>query len=136
MSNEITVACSLGVRKGNLQYVSGPSTFRATLTATDPKGPTPGSLTIPTTGEDVAFAELAAGGGMCRIINLDDTNYVRLGVKSGATILYWGKLLPGEQTVFRLDDLIQAGPGTGGAATLHLRSNTASCIVNVDAFDA
>lgn len=139
MANEISILSKLTVRKGNLNYSSSPSSFRADMTGT--KGPSPGLLTITTTGENVSFAELDTPGEVW-IQNLDATNYVEFGIHDGSLFHPVGEILPGKDARFRLsrnlgeeEDL----PGTGTSAVVnafYLRANGASCAVRVDAFDS
>jgi hypothetical protein len=69
-------------------------------------------------------------------MNLDSTNYVEVGVLVGATFYPMLELLPGETYVVRLSRNLQYGPtGTAHTQDLHLRANTASVKVLVEAFE-
>ena len=120
MANEITVQALLQVRNGNLEM---PLNFpAATFTQAAVGGPTPGYLTIGTSEESVAFAELGTLG-WCIMKNLNATNYVEWGF---STTVYGGRMEAGETAgPFRLN------PG----ATLYLRANTAACKCVIYAFE-
>lgn len=107
---------------------------------TGSKGPTPGAIAVSTTGTSVDLSELTTPG-LCRICNLDSTNYVTYGLYDDAQsqFLPLGEILPGEEYVFRFsrefgDSLI--GTGTD-ADNVHfrLKANTAACNVSVEAFE-
>ena len=144
MAGEITVNGSLAINKGNLSYQSLPTSFVADMDGT-PDGPTPGAITATTAGVDVDLSELASFG-VCRIQNLDSTNYVDVGIRDPETVKFYPlmRLLAGESYPIRLSPDLQeeygtgAGTGTTGADTnrLHIKANTASCNVIVDAFPA
>lgn len=141
MANEITVRASLQIRKGNLDFQSKPTQFRATMTGLD--GPTPGTITCAVApGTDVNLTELGTPG-MCFIQNLDATNYVTVGIRDPETNFFYPmmELLPGEFTVFRLSRSVEeqfaTGTGTVAAATNRIRiiANTAACNVLICAFE-
>ncbi len=134
MSNEARVQSSLQIKKGSLTYQSQPQAFNATVTGTN--GPTPGAVTVTTVGTNVSLAQLTAMGGLCRLMNLDATNYVEYGVWNGATFFPLGELLPGETFVLRLSRNLQYGAsGTAVTDSLRFRANTASVIVLCEIFD-
>lgn len=144
MANEATVNCSLSIRKGTnpvvMDYRSGPSNFRATVTGT--KGPTPGAVTVSTLGTVIPFSELVTPG-LCWIINRDPDNYVEYGIYDPETDVFypWGELLPGELSAFRFSRNLHeeyTGTGTGTTAATNqvmFKANTADCIVSVEAFE-
>lgn len=129
MANEARVQSSLTVNKGNLVYQSQPTSFSATVTGS--RGPTPGTINVATAGTDVSFAALAALGGLCRIMNLDATNYVTYGIWNSTTLFNLGELLPGESYVLRLSRAL----GNGAGYTLRMKADTLACNVRVEAFD-
>ena len=78
--------------------------------------------TIGTSEESITIASYITGGegpGFCHIYNSDATNYVQIGISTGA---YFGKLKAGESACLRLD---------AGVTTLYLKANTAACKVEV-----
>jgi hypothetical protein len=127
MSNEARIYAGLQITKGNLQYVSYPQAFTANVAfANGPNGPTPGTVTVATSGTDINLSELTAYGGLCIIINYDPTNTIRVGIKDTTTHVFYPlmDILAGEQYPLRLSaDLTkqETGSGTfsGSTATLH-----------------
>lgn len=141
MANEIRIQASLQINKGELVYQSQPSAFQADMNTG--KGPSPGVLIVPTSGRDVYFTELTTPG-YCRLMNLDDTNYVEVGIKDPQSNLFYPLLeLPaGESFIVKLSRNLQeqyAGSGTGTTTPenyLRLKANKATCNVLVEAFEA
>lgn len=135
MANEISVSGDLRVNKGNLLYNSSGGGYNADLSGT--VGPTPGSISVATSGTTVNLEQLTGYGGFCRIKNNDLVNYVEYGVHDGAEFFPFGELRPGEAVVIRLSRNIEYGSaGTALSNTFRIRANTAACIVQVDVFDA
>lgn len=137
MSNEAQISSSLRILKGNLQYQSIPTSFRADVTGT--KGPTPGSIAVSTAGTDVDLSELSTPG-LCRLRNLDSANYVTWGIYDGAYFFPLGEILAGESYVIRLSRVLGSeSPGTAGTGAgnrLRVMADTADCVVAVEAFEA
>lgn len=136
MANEATIRSSLQIFKQSsnltvLDYQSRPSAFTATVTGT--AGPSPGVINVTTSGVDVDLTALTTPG-LCRIMNLDATNYVQFGIWDGATFHDLGELLPGESFVLRLSRNIGLGVGTG-YENLRLKADTDTCICIVEAFE-
>jgi len=134
------VQSSLRIQQNNLNYQSQPTSFNPTITGTN--GPTPGATTIPTTGADVTFSQLTSLGGLCRLMNIDKTNYVTVGMRDKTTNVFYPliELLPGESYVCRLSRKIgkeEVGTGTfsGTNTVFHAKADTASVILLIDAFD-
>lgn len=140
MADEAQVRASLQVRVGNLFYQSNPSAFNADVSTA--KGPTPGAVTVTTYGTDISLAELTTPG-LCRIMNIDDTNYVEVGVYDPETDVFYPfiELLPGESYVVRLtrnfgEEYAGTGTGTTSATNrLRAKANTADCVVLVECFE-
>lgn len=140
MANEARVTAGLQIIAGNINYLSQPSAFLATVTGR--KGPTPGSISVAVLGTDVDLSQLTQPG-LCILHNQDPTNFVTYGIRDPETNRFYplGELLPGEIYPLRLSRDIQeeygTGTGTVTAATnkLHLRANTAACNVLVGAFE-
>lgn len=139
MADEATIQASLQITKNKLKYSSQPTNFKADV-ATE-KGPSPGAIAVSTDGTDVDFSELTTPA-LCRLQNLDTTNFVEYGIWDGISFLPLGELLAGESYVIRLSrnltEEFGTGTGTTGAAanTLRLKADTAACNVLVDGFDA
>jgi hypothetical protein len=138
MSDEATFRSELNILKDNLNYRSNPNDFRADVAIG--KGPVPGAFTASVTGTDVDFSELMLPA-LCRIMNLDVTNFIEYGIWDGANFDPLGEVLPGEAYILRLSRNLRfeygAGTGTVGVVNkLRVRSDTAACYVIVEAFDA
>ena len=142
MANEITVHSSFDINNGSLQFRGLPSSFTASMVGK--KGPTPGAITVLTTGTDVDLSQLTTPG-MCQLTNLDTINVIEYGIWDPETTKYYplGELLPGESYGIRLSRNLQweyAGVGTGttGPETnkLRLRSSNTTCNAVVSAFEA
>ena len=137
MANEATVRSSLQIKVGNLTYQSQPTAFLADVSSAN--GPTPGVVAATTTGVNVSLSALTTPG-LCRVMNLDSTNYVILGVYDGASFFPLMELLPGESYVFRLyrnfgDEFV--GTGTpSDVNTLRVMGVGGTCNVLVEAFEA
>lgn len=119
MANELTVSARLKVANGNLLFDFNPGSKSYDQSTIG--GPTPGMVSVGTSEESQAFAELSTVG-WCALQNLDATNYVEWGFSTG---VYGGRLEPGEMALFRLN------PST----TLYLKANTAACKVLVNAME-
>ena len=138
MADEAQIRSSLQITKGKLEYRSNPTAFTADVSVAD--GPTPGTIAVSTAGVDVDLSQLSTPG-FCRVMNLDSTNFVSLGIWDGATFYPLLELLPGESFVMRiardLGEEYGVGTGTTGAAvnTMRLKANTDSCNVTVEAFE-
>lgn len=141
MASEAQITTGLTIQKDNLFYISQPTSYSADV-ATG-KGPTPGAISVSILGTDVDLSQLVQPG-LCRIQNLDETNWVEYGIwdEDNSQFFPLGELLPGEQSVLRLarnlaEEFGEANTGTGGAGNnkLRFRANTATCFVIVDAFE-
>jgi len=138
MANEITISVNAQVRNGNL-IDQTTSNYRADQNGLG--GPTPGALLISTAGEDVTLTDLTTPG-LCVVQNIDETNYVEMGVHDGTLFHPFIEIQPGETYVFRFsrnlgeeDDV--AGTGTTGTVnTIFARANTAPAWILVKAYEA
>lgn len=141
MAKEGAVTCQLTVRKGKLNYMSSPTaTFQFDVSTA--KGPSPGMVVVPTTGRDIYFSELTTPGE-CFFMNLDDINYVEVGIYDPQTKLFYPfmELGPGQGRSIPLTRNLgeqYSGSGTGTTTPenyLRIKANGASCNVIVDAFE-
>lgn len=143
MANEATVRSMLQIKKTSgsitqIEYTSSPSTFQADVTGT--KGPSPGAVTVTTSGTNIDLTELTTPG-LCRISNQDATNYVEVGVKDASTSVFYPlmELLPGESYVIRLSRNVgeeyYSTTGTDTGNSIHCKANTASVVVLIEAFE-
>lgn len=144
MANEATIRSALQIRKVDgvttlMEYNSQPSAFQADVDGT--KGPTPGAITVTTSGTNVDLTELTTPG-LCRIMNMDTTNYVEVGVKDASTGVFYPlmELLPGESYVFRFSRNVgeewYSTTGTDSGNSFHCKANTASVVVLIEAFES
>lgn len=139
MANEATVLASVRIIRGNLRYQNQPTSFQVDVDTT--VGPSPGAIAVPTDGVDVYFDQISEPG-ICVIRNLDQDNYVEVGIKDPQTDTFYPMIEvgPGETWPMKLSRNLgeqYAGSGTGTTAPenyLRLKANGASCIVIVDAF--
>lgn len=131
MANEATVSCTLKITVGQLNYQANPAQFSANVTTNPNGGPTPGVVAIALSpGTNISLAGLTNQGGLCRVQNLDPTNYVTLGKWDGTTFHPYQELLPGESFPLRLSRSILSG-----SEFLRGQANTAPVKVLVEAFD-
>ena len=121
MADEITIAISFNIVNGNfrLPIATGSLSFDQTTSG----GGNPGSVDIGTSEEDISFGDITTLGWLY-MRNLDDTNYVTWGPKSG-TMVACGRMEAGEPACFRME------PGI----TMTMQANTASCRVYIAALD-
>lgn len=143
MANEITVQMGLTINKGVLQSRSPSPGFSADMTGA--KGPTPGAITVTTTGTDVDLSQLTSPGWV-EMKNLDSVNPVLWGIYDPETDVYTpvGVLAPNGKggALFEFapgfgEEYANAtGTGTTGPTNrLRLRSQNASCDVQIFAFE-
>jgi len=143
MANEATINSYLQIKKGNLDYSSRPTSFKATVTTE--AGPSPGQVTVTQAGVNIDLTEITVPGGFCRIQNIDSvtssTNYLEVGIWDGSSFYPLMELLQGESYVFRLarnlGEEFGVGTGTTGAGinTLRLKAFSASMSAVVEAFN-
>jgi hypothetical protein len=149
MAKEIRVTSGLTIYKRGTtdtslvlqQYQAQPSSFSADMDGT--KGPIPGSFSVGIGGKIVDLSELGTPG-VCRISNMDETNYVTVGIWDPGIDVYYPmlELLPGESYVMRLYRHIQeeytgTGTGTTGPGNyLFMKADTDTVAVKVEAFEA
>lgn len=126
MANEFTINSGIKLNNPPLVYSSLPTSF--TASQTNRNGPTPGSVTIPTTAGGTAISLSAlTTPGICRVMNMDATNFVSLGTYVGGTFTPFMEVLPGECFVFRMSRTV--------ASTLRALADTAAVVLLVECFD-
>lgn len=116
-----TIRVNLQVNIDNGAFSDSITVSNAEFVQTNIGGGNPGTLSIGTVEESVAFTELT-GEGYVFLKNLDGTNYVQWGFATG---VYGGRLKANEVALFRLE------PGT----TLYLKADTAACLVQINAYE-
>ena len=87
-------------------------------------GGNPGFVSIGTSEEDIAFGDVTPRFIM--IENLDATNFVKYGPKSGGSMVLLGRVSPGGMAPFEL----------GAGVTLRMVADTAACNVRIRGYNA
>lgn len=138
MADEAQIRSSLQILIDEVDYISRPTVFTADVSAG--VGPTPGRVVATLAGADIDISLLTIPG-LCRIQNLDSTNYVTLGIWDGVSFFPMDEWLPGETYVKRLSRVLgeEQGTGTGTITadvnTLRLKADTAPCECIVEIFE-
>lgn len=125
MADEFAITSGLQYAKGALEFSAPTKTVEVDQSASTPALSCQ-VLTIGTSEEDVAFGDVSTPG-IAIIENLDATNYVEYGPKSGGSMILFGKAMPGD-----FDHRVRLGAGV----TLRMKANTAACRVKITVFDA
>lgn len=121
----------------NGSFSTQPSSFNAVQSIVI--GPSPGLVLATKQGTNVSLAALQTPG-VCWIQNLDQTNYVEIGIWDPSTLEFYPliEMLPGEFWQFRLSRFIGTDIGTGsgttpgvGAKQLRIKGIGGSCYCNV-----
>ncbi len=139
MANEARIQSSLQISIGVQQYLSRPTVFLADVSVAD--GPSPGSVTVSTAGTDISFSQLT-NPSLCRLMNLDSTNTIEVGVWDPDTAEFYPllELLPGETFVVRLSSYLGSEMGlvgtgtTGSGVTMRAKAVGAASVLLVEAF--
>jgi hypothetical protein len=116
MANEITVSLTLAVSNGKISERHQAS-FRADQATA--AGPGPGYQVIGTTHEAIAVPDVA-NKGFAFIKNLDDTNFVEIGIDNAGTFVPLLRLKAGEAAVCRFSP----------TASIYARANTAPVAIH------
>jgi hypothetical protein len=123
-------------------YQNTPTTYSPNIAGYN--GPTPGAVSVGVNHTEPSLTQLTAMGGLCRLTNLDTTNFVEWGIYDSVAGVFIGigELLPGETIIIRLSRYLgkELAPGTGTAIIGHavkfsLKADISPCIVIIDAFD-
>ena len=117
MANEITIGASLRLINGDLKETKGTNGYRTVQATGDAIG---GTQIIGTTEEVIAYGD-ASTPGWAWFQNLDDTNYVEIGVKPASTFYPVIKLLAEDPPVLlKIADSV----------ALYAKANTAEIKLN------
>lgn len=111
MSGTITTRLNITIENGNFRY--DPPEFSSEIVQATQGGETPGFLAATTSEADIAFGGSVSPGRIL-LFNLDATNKLQYGPKSGGSMVALGEIEPGDFEWFTLK--------TG--TTLRYRSNT------------
>lgn len=122
MADEIQVTTRLTVSNDGYVEERTPSRLKVTQVA---RGGAAGTQAIGTTYEAIGTGDVTVEG-FTYIRNLDDTNFVQVGLDGGASLTPLIRLDAGEFCVFRVDD----------AATLFAQADTAEVDIDVMILEA
>lgn len=117
MANEITLTLGLQLINSNLRATYPQIASQYTQTTA---GMSDQVITVGTSEEDISFTDITTPG-VCVLHNLDSTNFVKYGPKSGGSMVEMGRLKPGDKQVIRF----------GSSVTLRMVADTASCKVRI-----
>lgn len=116
MANEITVTVQGTLINGSLRSTFAPGSIQEDQGAQELWS---NVVSVGTSEEDITIPDVTTPGRVF-MLNLDATNYVTWGPKSGGSMISCGKLAAGDgPTTFKL----------AGSVTLRMQANTAACKV-------
>jgi hypothetical protein len=119
MAGTIVSSLQMSVVNGNLREdrnIGPVSVVQTTI-----GGGNPGTVTVTTSEGDITIGLTTPGNIV--IENLDATNFVEYGPKSGGSMILFGKILPGDFHKFYL----------GGSVTIRAKADTASVKLRIRA---
>lgn len=124
MANTITLSTTANVTLGSYKDTFNPGTLTITPAAAGAHCPI---VTVGTSEEDLDVGDVGASTqGYVILQNLDSTNYVTYGPKSGGSMVAVGRLKAGEYAILRLEPSV----------VLRWAANTAACKVAVRLYAA
>lgn len=103
---------------------SVPASAPESLTQTTEGGGNPGYVNVGTSEEDIAFVDVTPR--VVIIENLDATNFVEFGPKSGGSMIAFGRIEPGSYAKFSLKS----------GVTLRMKADTAAVNVRIRGYNA
>jgi hypothetical protein len=115
MANEITLSATLQLSNGLLTPSARAQRIQADQSAANANA---GTQSIGTTHESIDMGGVSSAG-YCYIRNIDDDNFIEIGLEVSAAFAPFAKLLPGEVALFR----------AGG--TLYAKADTAAATIDV-----
>ena len=119
MANEINFNGSISIRKGNYVDTFNPGSI--TMDLADPRGDG-GVQEIGTGASGEAFGVTdVTSGGVFFFRNLDDTNYVEIGIQVSSTFYPFLKLLAGEYAIGRLGTAAPYGKANSAVVDVQYR---------------
>lgn len=141
MANEATVLSGLNILTGNLNYRPPQQQFQGNVTGAF--GPVPGAVLIATApGTSILLTGIIVPG-YCKISNIDQTNFVTIGIWDGTHFFPMLEVRPNESYVVRLSRELgnEYGTGTGtgtvgSGMVLRAVADTAAVKLVVEAFEA
>jgi hypothetical protein len=120
MADEISVTETIRISKSSFKDSISPG--QITFDMAGSGGGNPGLVDIGTSEEDIAFGDVTPSTVWMQ--NLDATNYVQIGPKSGGAMIACIKLLAGETSRIQLES----------GVTLRAKANTAACKVMIKGY--
>ncbi len=125
MSGTITTQLIFSAVNGNYNDAfSVPASAPEVLTQTTEGGGNPGYVNVGTSEEDIAFGDVTPR--VVIIENLDATNFVEFGPKSGGAMIAFGRIEPGSFAKFSLKS----------GVTLRMKADTAAVNVRIRGYNA
>lgn len=121
MADELKITVSTTLTNGYFKDTNQPGTISVTQAAIGAHMPV---VSVGTAEEDLTTGDISTLGWVY-LRNMDTTNYVTLGPKSGGAMVAFGRLKAGEVAVLRLE------PGI----TLRWQANTAAVKVLVKLYE-
>lgn len=118
-----TITTSLSVSVVNGTFVEDFSLGPAVIAQSAIGGGNPGTVSVTTSEGDITISLSAPG--MVVIENLDATNFVQYGPKSGGAMIPFAKIKAGEWHKFALD----------GSVTLRAKADTATVKLRIRAYE-
>jgi hypothetical protein len=112
MANELTLRLQASILSGNLQSEFPQQIIRPNVAAQEQNG---GVFSLTTSETDLTLTGITTPGWLI-LKNLDTTNFLTWGPKSGGSMILCGKILAGEFAIFRL----------GAAVTMRMKADTAT----------
>ena len=122
MANEFTITNKIILANGYLKDKWDNGSVSLTQTT---KGVHAAVESVGTSEEDMSYGVLSTPG-LIVMRNLDTTNYVTYGPKSGGSMILMGKLAAGQMAMFYL----------GASVQLRWIANTSACLVSYKVYEA
>lgn len=137
MANEIEIIQSIKVTNGAFRYPDS-DTRRRKFDQAAQGGGVPGTIVAAIAdapnGTAISLSALTTPGWI-RVKNLDGTNFVDVGVWTGAAFVSFARLQPGADIASGFEGMEIIFPSTPGT-TYHLLADTADALVLVEAFES
>lgn len=102
MANEISYNSRFVCTNGNAKDTIDSGTLYDTQAT---QGSSGGIVSVGTSEEDLAVGDVATPGWVV-VRNLDSTNFVKYGPKSGGSMIEFGRIMPGDQHRFYLSNSV------------------------------
>jgi hypothetical protein len=120
MADEVKVQIQVVVQNGNFKDTFSPGQQK--YDQTTGSGGNPGTVSIGTSEENIAFGDVTPGWIVMQ--NLDATNFITYGADDASTMKTLGKLQPGGVACFEL----------AAGVTIRALADTATCLVSIKGY--